>query len=272
MREFLGDANVRSIGVGRRLAKDELGLIFGAPRRMVVSSTEAERRLAAIMMADMVGYSRMVEADERHTLATLRTLRSEVIDPSIARHHGRIVKLTGDGFLVEFASVVAAVAAAVDMQKGVAAEQVDIVTERRIVFRIGVNLGDVIVDGDDLIGDGVNVAARLEQHLPAGRSARLRSAYDQLDGKLEIVLQAMGEHHVKNIARPIRVYGVRPARRRHVAPRVEAKPRRLLHGAWPVLVPLAARRSRRMVVLPGRTGEGHCHSIDGRAALHKSQQ
>src|SRR5262245_54823763 len=109
------------------------------------------------MIADTVGYSRLMEADERHTLATFRNLRSEVIDPSMARHHGRIVKRTGDGFLAEFTSVVAAVAAAVEIQKGVAAEQVDIVRERRIVFRIGVNLGDVVVDGDDLAGDAVNV-------------------------------------------------------------------------------------------------------------------
>ena len=188
------------------------------------------------MIADIVGYSRLIEADEKHTLATLRTLRSEVIDPSITRHHGRIVKLTGDGFLAEFASVVAAVAAAVDMQKGVAAEQVDIITGRRIVFRIGVNLGDVVVDGDDLIGDGVNVAARLERICPPGGLLVSGSAYDQLDGKLEIGLEAMGEQHVKNIARPIRVYGLRPS---GVVTRplpAEAKQHRLLPWAAGALI------------------------------------
>ena len=176
---------------------------------MALPKVEVERRLAAIMVADVVGYSRLVEADEKHTLAALRTLHSEVIDPAIARHRGRIVKLTGDGFLADFASVVAAVAAAVDIQKGVAAEQVDILPARRIVFRIGVNLGDVVVEGDDLLGDGVNVAARLEQICPPGDVYVSGSAHDQLDGKLELRLDAVGEQHVKNIARPIRVYRVR---------------------------------------------------------------
>jgi adenylate cyclase len=163
------------------------------------------------MMADIVGYSRLIEGDEKHTLATFRTLRAEVIDPSIARHHGRIVKLTGDGFLAEFTSVVAAVAAAVEMQKGVAAEQLDIVPNRRIAFRIGVNLGDMVVEGDDdLMGDGVNVAARLEQICQPGGLAISGSAYDQLGGKLDISLVPMGEQHFKNITRPIRVYILSP--------------------------------------------------------------
>ena len=120
------------------------------------------RRLSAIMAADIVGYSRLVEADEAGTLTAIRTLRSELIDPHIAERHGRIVKLMGDGAIVEFGSVVDAVACAVAMQKAVALRQVGVAPERWIVFRIGVNLGDVVVEGEDLLGDGVNVAAQLE--------------------------------------------------------------------------------------------------------------
>ena len=128
-----------------------------------MATARAERRLAAILAADVVGYSRLVEHDEAGTLSALKGLRREVIDPLLAEHQGRIVKLMGDGALVEFGSVVDAVACAVAIQKGVAENQADIPTERRIVFRIGVNLGDVIheVDGD-LYGDGVNIAARLQ--------------------------------------------------------------------------------------------------------------
>ena len=122
-----------------------------------------ERRLVAILAADVVGYSHLVEKDEAGTLVALKTLRREVIDPLLAEHHGRIVKLMGDGALAEFGSVVDAVACAVAVQKGVADQQDGIPPERQIVFRIGVNLGDVVVEGEDLLGDGVNIAARLEQ-------------------------------------------------------------------------------------------------------------
>lgn len=121
-----------------------------------------ERRLAAIMLADVVGYSRLIRSDEEGTLAALKSLRSEVIAPKIAEHHGRVVKLTGDGFLAEFASAVEAVRAAAEMQLALAERNVDVAERQRIEFRIGVNLGDVVVDGDDIHGDGVNVAARLE--------------------------------------------------------------------------------------------------------------
>ena len=130
-------------------------------------TARVERRLAAIMAADVVGYSHLIETDEAKTLAAIRTLRSEVINPLLAEHKGRVVKLMGDGALVEFGSVVEAVACAVAMQKAVGAQQAEIQPEGRIVFRIGINLGDVVVEGDDLLGDGINIAARLEA---AGRT------------------------------------------------------------------------------------------------------
>src|SRR5947209_2493103 len=123
-----------------------------------MAETRAERRLAAIMAADVVGYSRLIEADETATLAGIRALRSDVIDPRIREHSGRLVKLMGDGAIVEFGSVVDAVACAVAVQREVAAHQAQLAPERRIIFRIGINLVDVVVEGDDLLGDGVNVA------------------------------------------------------------------------------------------------------------------
>jgi TolB-like protein/class 3 adenylate cyclase/rhodanese-related sulfurtransferase/Flp pilus assembly protein TadD len=169
----------------------------------------AERRLAAILAADVVGYSRLMEADEADTLATLRRLRAEVIDPLLAKHRGRIVKLMGDGAICEFGSVVEAVSCAVAVQKQTAQAQVSCPPERQIVFRIGVNLGDVVVEGDDLLGDGVNVAARLEQLCEPGGVLISGTAFDQLQGKLNVPLDFRGEQQVKNIARPVRTYSVR---------------------------------------------------------------
>jgi adenylate cyclase len=173
-----------------------------------LSNIEAERRLAAILIADVVGYSRLMEADEKRTLTALKALRAAAIDPVIALHHGRIVKLMGDAILAEFSSVVAAVTAAVEITKGVAAEQTDVVPGRRLLFRIGVNLGDVMVDGDDIYGHGVNVAARLCQICPPGGVFVSGSAYDQLH-TLDITLRPAGEQRVKNISSPIRVYRVK---------------------------------------------------------------
>ena len=167
-----------------------------------------ERRLVAIMAADIVGYSHLMEVDEPGTLSAIKDLRREVIDPLLSEHHGRVVKLMGDGAIVEFGSVVDAVACAVAVQKGVAARQTEILPERRIVFRIGVNLGDVVVEGEDLLGDGVNVAARLEQLCPPGGVLVSGSAYDHLQGKLGVPLEFAGEQQVKNIARRVRTYRV----------------------------------------------------------------
>jgi TolB-like protein/class 3 adenylate cyclase len=176
-----------------------------------VGATATERRLAAILAADVVGYSRLVEKDEAGTLSAIRRLRAEVIDPLIAQHKGRIVKLMGDGAIVEFGSVVDAVSCAVAVQKQAAAAQTDVAADRRIVFRIGVNLGDVVVEGDDLMGDGVNVAARIEQLCDPGGVLLSGTAYDQLRGKLGLPLDFTGEQRIKNISEPVRTYRVRLA-------------------------------------------------------------
>jgi class 3 adenylate cyclase len=168
-----------------------------------MATARAERRLAAIMAADVVGYSRLVDADEAGTLTAIRDLGREVIDPLLGEHHGRIVKLMGDGAIAEFGSVVDAVACAVAVQKGVAVPQAEVAPERRIVFRIGINLGDVVVEGDDLLGDGVNVAARLEQLCEPGGVMLSGTAYDHLQGKLDLPLEFAGEQHLKNIDRPL---------------------------------------------------------------------
>jgi TolB-like protein/class 3 adenylate cyclase/Tfp pilus assembly protein PilF len=168
-----------------------------------------ERRLAAILAADVVGYSRLMEADEADTLAALKSHRQDLVDIEIAEHHGRIVKLMGDGALVEFASVVDAVACAVAIQEGMAARNEGIPEERRIVFRIGVHVGDVMVEDNDLYGDGVNVAARLEGLAEPGGISISQQALDQVETKLDLAYEDLGERQVKNIARPVRAYQVR---------------------------------------------------------------
>ncbi len=139
-----------------------------------------ERRLAAILAADVVGYSRLMGTDEAGTLAALQALRAEVIDPTIARHNGRIVKLMGDGTLVEFASVVGAVECAVEIQQGMSERGAEVPKEKRIELRIGINLGDVIVEGDDIYGDGVNVAARIEALADPGGICIPRKVFDEI--------------------------------------------------------------------------------------------
>ena len=162
------------------------------------------------MAIDIVGYSRLMEADEAATLAAIKELRHAPIDPLLVEHHGRIVKLMGDGAIIEFGSVVDAVACAVALQKGCAIRQADRPSARRIVFRVGVNLGDVVVEGEDLLGDGVNVAARLEQLCSPGDILISGTVFDHLQGKLDhLVLDYAGDQRVKNIARPVRTYTVR---------------------------------------------------------------
>jgi adenylate cyclase len=169
-----------------------------------------ERRLAAVLAADMVGYSRLMEADETGTLARLKTHRIELIDPAIAKNRGRIIKTTGDGMLVEFHSVVDAVQCAAEVQHRMAKRNVDVAPARWMQFRIGINLGDVIVDGNDIFGDGVNVAARLEMLADPGGICVSGAVRDQVGDRLEDVgFEDLGEQAVKNIVRPIRVYRVR---------------------------------------------------------------
>src|SRR5215467_9721919 len=167
------------------------------------------RRLAAILAADVAGYSRLMGADEEGTLERLKALRRELIDPKIAEHHGRLVKTTGDGLLVEFASVVDAVRCAVEVQQAMPERNTGVAADSRIEFRIGINLGDVIVEGDDLYGDGINIAARIEALADAGGVFVSNTVYDHVRDRLPVVFEDLGEHQVKNIARPVRVYGLR---------------------------------------------------------------
>ena len=169
-----------------------------------------QRRLTTVVAADVVGYSRLVEADEAGTLAALKRLRLTVLEPLLAEHRGRLVKLMGDGLIAEFGSVVGAVACAAAIQTRLAEGQDAIPPERRIVLRIGINLGDVVVEGDDLLGDGVNVAARLEQACPPGGVLVSGPAYDQLTGKIDVPFESAGELRLKNIARPVRAYRMVP--------------------------------------------------------------
>src|SRR5256884_3004854 len=167
-----------------------------------------ERRLAAILASDVAGYSRLMGTDEEGTLAALKACRRELIDPKIAEHRGRIVKTTGDGALVEFASAVDAVRCAMEIQSGMAERGAAIPEDRRIEFRIGINVGDVIIDGDDIYGDGVNVAARLEALAAPGGICVSRVVRDQVLDKLSFAFEDLGAQQVKNIARPVEVYRV----------------------------------------------------------------
>jgi adenylate cyclase len=169
------------------------------------------RRLAAILAADVAGYSRLMGADEEGTLERLKSLRGELVDPKIVEHHGRIVKTTGDGLLVEFASVVDAVRCAVAVQQAMPGRNTSVPADNRIELRIGINLGDVIVEGDDLYGDGVNIAARLEALAEHGGICVSRVVRDQVRDKLDLALEDLGEQSLKNIVRPIRVFHIRPA-------------------------------------------------------------
>src|SRR5882724_8231585 len=167
-----------------------------------------ERRLSAILAADVVGYSRLMGDNEAATLAALKKLRSDVIDRKIAEHQGRIVKLTGDGMLIEFPSVVNAVACAADVQRGMRARNSGVPQERRIEFRMGVNVGDVIVEGGDIFGDGVNVAARPESIAPVGGITVSQSVRDHVGKQLDLSFEDFGERRLKNIEHPIRVYSI----------------------------------------------------------------
>ncbi len=168
-----------------------------------------ERRLAAILAADVAGYSRLMGADEEGTLERLKALRRELVDPKIAEHRGRIVKTTGDGLLVEFASVVDAVRCAVAVQQAMAERDTGVAADNRIELRIGINLGDVIVEGDDLYGDGVNIAARIEALADPGGVFVSNTVHDHVRDRLPFDFEDLGEQQVKNIARPVRVYRVR---------------------------------------------------------------
>ena len=167
-----------------------------------------ERKFAAILSADVVGFSRLMGDDEEGTLAVLKSHRAELLEPKIADHNGRLVKTMGDGLLIEFASVVDAVRYALEVQHAMSERNTDVAEDGRIEFRMGINLGDVIVEGDDLYGDGVNVAARLESLAQPGGICVSRSARDQVRDKFPLTFEDLGEQNVKNIARPIRVFRI----------------------------------------------------------------
>ncbi len=173
-----------------------------------MQTSTIERRLAAIIAMDVVAYSRLMGVDEVGTLTALKTHRAELIDPSVSAHRGRLVKTTGDGLLLEFASIVDAIGCAVAVQRGMLARNADVPEDKRIVFRIGVNIGDIIIDGGDIYGDGVNVAARLEALCEPGGVCISRSANEQIRDKLSLSFSDLGDHTVKNIARAVGVFGL----------------------------------------------------------------
>jgi adenylate cyclase len=173
-----------------------------------VSNERVERRLAAILAADVAGYSRLMGVDEEGTLAALKAHRTALIDPKIEEHHGRIVKTMGDGMLVEYASVVDALRCAIEVANGMAERNTGVPRDRRIEFRVGINIGDIIFDEGDIHGDGVNIAARLEALAEPGGICISSGAHDQVRDKLDIIFEDMGEQQLKNIARPVRAYAI----------------------------------------------------------------
>jgi TolB-like protein/class 3 adenylate cyclase/tetratricopeptide (TPR) repeat protein len=176
-----------------------------------VTAERVERRLAAVLAADVAGYSRLMGTDEEGTLARLKAVRMALIDPTIARHRGRIVKTTGDGMLVEFASAVDAVRCAVEVQTGMPDQNASVPPGERIEFRIGIHVGDIIIDDNDIFGDGVNVAARVENECEPGGVFVSGNAFEQVRGKTTFTFHDMGEKKLKNIERPVRLYAVRGA-------------------------------------------------------------
>jgi TolB-like protein len=184
-----------------------------------MAGERVERRLSAIFASDVVGYSRLMEADEEGTLARMNAHRREFLEPTVAQNRGRIVKRTGDGVLIEFSSAVDAARCAVDIQRGMVERNAGVSPERRIELRIGIHVGDIMIEDDDIFGDGVNIAARLEGVAQPGGICMSDDAYRQIRGKIDVNFQDSGEQELKNIARPVRVYQLRPE-----APASNAKP------------------------------------------------
>ena len=208
------------------------------------------RKIAAILVADVVGYTRLAGSDEDRTLSRLRGLWSDLIDPAIAAHHGRIVKRTGDGAIVEFRSVVDAVRCAIEMQEGMVERNAGLSPERRIEFRVGIHLGDVVEESDgDLMGDGVNIAARLEGIAEPGGICLSEDAYRQVKGRLDPAADDLGKTQLRNIAEPIRVYALR------VGVPVQAQPQTAVQAAAPkkrsALAPLASAVAALLILIGG---------------------
>src|SRR5215470_17423784 len=188
-----------------------VGKLEGGLQSSCIRAMSAPRKLAAILAADVAGYSRLTGLDEEGTLERLRNLRRELINPAVSLYRGRVVKTTGDGILIEFPSVVDALRCALDVQRGMDDRNTDVPTEKRIEFRVGINVGDVVVEGEDLLGDSVNVAARLEGIAEPGGICISESAYQQVRDKVDVRFQDAGEQQLKNIARPVRTYRLRPS-------------------------------------------------------------
>jgi adenylate cyclase len=188
----------------------------------LLAGERVERRLAAVLAADVAGYSRLMGRDEERTLANLKSFRKTLVDPAIAAHRGRIVKTTGDGMLVEFASAVDAARCAVEVQRGMAGQNADVPQDLRIKFRIGIHVGDIIIDDNDIFGDGVNIAARLEGIAEPGGVCISDDAHRQIRGKIDIAFDDIGEQTLKNIAEPMRVWHIRLAS--EAAPAIRSSP------------------------------------------------
>ena len=199
-----------------------------------MATGNVDRRLAAVLAADVAGYSRLMGTDEVGTLSALKAVRGELVDPEVAAHKGRIVKTTGDGMLVEFPSVVEAVACAAAVQGGMAERNAGIPEGQRIVLRIGVNLGEVIVEDGDIHGDGVNVAARLEGIAEPGEICISGTVRDHIGDRLGLAFEDMGDQNFKNIARPVRTYSVGPLSRKTREPLLQLnRPPRLRSSTSP---------------------------------------
>ena len=204
------------------------------------------RKIAAILAADVVGFSRMTSADEDGTLARLRALRSDLIDPTVAAHNGRVFKRTGDGALIEFRSVVDAVRCAIAVQNSVAERFAAVPPDRRIVFRIGIHLGDVVEESDgDLMGDGVNIAARLEAIAEPGAICLSEDAYRQVKARLDLAVTDLGPTQLKNIAEPIRVYSLEVGKPAQVKPAPAPAPEKPAPPRRKSVRPRSPPRSRR---------------------------
>ena len=200
------DIPLASLRCPQRLCPDDPKRLTRSRRRSAVGET---RKLAAILVSDVVGYSRLAGADEDRILARLRALRSDLIDPTIAVHHGRVVKRTGDGSIVEFRSVVDAVNCAIEVQRAMVERNAGVAPDKRIEFRIGIHLGDVVEESDgDLMGDGVNIAARLEGVAKPGGICISEDAYRQVKGRLDLKVSDLGPVPLKNIAEPMRAYSL----------------------------------------------------------------
>src|SRR6201990_938720 len=181
---------------------------YASGKRRRMEEDRVERRLAAILAGDVAGYSRLMGSDEEGTLAALKSHRRDLVDRKLKKHSGRLIKTTGDGMLVEFASAVDAVRCAVEVQRAMVERNADVPTDRRIEFRVGINIGDIIEDEGDIFGDGVNVAARLESIAPRGGICISRQVVDQIEGKLKLQCRELGRQNLKNISRPVEVYSV----------------------------------------------------------------